>query len=59
MSLAIAISDSRLSGYYDYEPVSHVSDELSRKWAQERNYLRGKRVRLVPDHRRGVSKHTQ
>jgi hypothetical protein len=41
MSLAIAISDSRLSGYYDYEPVSHVSDELSRKWAQERNYLRG------------------
>ena len=41
MSLATAIRDSRLIGYYDYEPVSDVSVVLSRKWAQERNYLKG------------------
>ena len=28
MSLAIAISDSRLSGYYDYAPVSRCSEVL-------------------------------
>ena len=41
MSLAITVGDSRLSGYYDYEPVSHSSELLTRKWAQERNYLKG------------------
>ncbi len=41
MSLAIAIRDPRLSGYYDYEPVSNVSEAISRKWAQERYYLKG------------------
>ena len=41
MSLAITLRDSRLIGYYDYEPVSKVSEVLSRKWAQEKNYLKG------------------
>ena len=41
MSSAIAIRDSRLSGYYDYEPVSYGSQVIRRKWAQERNYLQG------------------
>lgn len=41
MSSAIAIRDSRLIGYHDYESVSDVSEVLRRKWAQERNYLKG------------------
>ena len=41
MSSAIAIRDSGFIGYYDYEPVSDVSKVLRRKWAQERNYLKG------------------
>lgn len=41
MSLPIAIRDSRLIGYYDYESVSDASEVLNRKWAQERNYLKG------------------
>jgi hypothetical protein len=41
MSLAITVGDPRLSGYCDYEPVSHFSELLTRTWAQERNYLRG------------------
>ena len=48
MSLAIAIRDSRLIGYYDYEPVSDVSEKLSRKWAQERNYLKGSASDWLP-----------
>jgi hypothetical protein len=41
MSLAITMGYPRLGGYYDYEPVSHSSELLTRKWAQERNYLMG------------------
>jgi hypothetical protein len=41
MSSAIAISGTRLSGYYDYEPVSPVSEVISRKWAEEKHYLKG------------------
>jgi hypothetical protein len=41
MRLALEIGDSRLIGYYDYEPVSNDSEVLSRKWAHERNYLKG------------------
>ena len=48
MSLAIAIGDSRLIGYYDYEPVSDVSEVISRKWAQERNYLKGSASDWLP-----------
>ena len=48
MSLAITIGDSRLSGYYDYEPVSDVSKDMSRKWAQERNYLKGSASDWLP-----------
>jgi hypothetical protein len=48
MSSAIAIGDSRLIGYYDYEPVSHVSEVLSRKWAQEKNYLKGSASDWLP-----------
>jgi hypothetical protein len=48
MSSAIAIRDSRLIGYYDYEPVSNVSEVLSRKWAQERNFLKGSASDWLP-----------
>ena len=48
MSLAIAIGDSRLIGHYDYEPVSDVSKVISRKWAQERNYLKGSAADWLP-----------
>ena len=48
MSLAITVGDSRLSGYYDYEPVSHSSEVLTRKWAQERNYLKGSASDWLP-----------
>jgi hypothetical protein len=41
MNLAITVGYPRLSGYYDYEPVSHSSELLTRKWAQEKNYLKG------------------
>lgn len=41
MSLAISVGYPRLSGYYDYEPVSHSSELLTRRWAQEKNYLKG------------------
>jgi hypothetical protein len=48
MSLAITIRDPRLSGYYDYEPVSNVSEVISRKWAQERHYLKGSALDWFP-----------
>jgi len=48
MSLAIAIGDSRLIGHYDYEPVSDVSKVISRKWALERNYLKGSASDWLP-----------
>ena len=48
MSLAITIGDSRLSRYYDYEPVSHFSEVLTRKWAQEKNYLKGSASDWLP-----------
>jgi len=41
MTSVIAIRDSRFIAYNDYEPVSKVSEVLSRIWAQERNYLKG------------------
>jgi len=37
-----------LSGYYDYEPVSHSSEQLTRKWYQERNYLKGSASDWLP-----------
>jgi hypothetical protein len=48
MSLAIAMRDPRLSGYYDYEPVSDVSEVISRRWAQERHYLTGSASDWIP-----------
>lgn len=48
MTLAIAIGESRLIGNYDYEPVSEGSKIISRKWAQERNYLRGSASDWLP-----------
>ncbi|HKZ03369.1 MAG TPA: hypothetical protein VJ180_14080 [Pyrinomonadaceae bacterium] len=41
MRLAFEMGESRLIGYYDYEPVSDDSEVISRKWAQERHYLKG------------------
>jgi hypothetical protein len=41
MSLAIAAGYPRLSGYCDYQPVSDSSELVTRKWEQERNYLKG------------------
>lgn len=48
MSLAIAIRDSRLIGSYDYEPISDDSQGLSRKWDQEKNYLKGSASDWLP-----------
>lgn len=48
MSSAIAIRDSRLIGYYDYEPVSDFSKVLNSKWAQEKNYLKGSASDWLP-----------
>jgi hypothetical protein len=48
MSLAIAIGDSQLIGHDDYEPVSDVSKVISRKWAQEKNYLKGSASDWLP-----------
>ena len=48
MSLAIAIGDYRLIGDYDYEPVSDGSKVISRRWAQERNYLKGSASDWLP-----------
>ena len=55
MNLAIAMRDYGLSRDYDYEPVSDVSEMLTRRWAQERNYLQGKCFRLGSDRRCGTS----
>ena len=48
MSLAIAIRDFRVSGYYDYVPVSHFGEVLTQKWAHEKNYLKGSASDWVP-----------
>ncbi len=48
MSLAIAIGDSHLIGHYDYEPISDISKIISRKWAQEKNYLKGSASDWLP-----------
>src|SRR5690242_10095796 len=48
MSLAIAIGDSRLIGDYDYELVSDFTKVISRKWAQEKNYLKGSASDWLP-----------
>lgn len=48
MRLAFETGDSRVIGYYDYEPVSGDSEVLIRKWAQERNYLKGSASDWLP-----------
>jgi len=48
MNLAIPIGDYRLIGYEDYEPVSEVGEKLTRKWAQEKNYLKGSASDWLP-----------
>jgi len=48
MSIAITIGDSRLIGDYEYEPISDGSKVISRRWAQERNYLKGSASDWLP-----------
>ncbi|HEU0274645.1 MAG TPA: hypothetical protein VFQ83_08980 [Candidatus Udaeobacter sp.] len=48
MNLAIPIRDHRLIGYEDYEPVSDVGEKLTRRWAQEKNYLKGSASDWLP-----------
>lgn len=48
MNLAIPMRDYRLIGYQDYEPVSDVGEKLTRKWAQEKNYLKGSASDWLP-----------
>lgn len=48
MNLALPISDYRLIGYEDYEPASDVGEKLTRKWAQEKNYLKGSASDWLP-----------
>jgi len=48
MSLAIAFGDPRLVGDYDYEPISDGSKLINRRWAQERNYLKGSASDWLP-----------
>jgi hypothetical protein len=48
MSLAIAIKGSRLPWSYDYEPISDVSQGLSRRSNEEKNYLRGSASDWLP-----------
>lgn len=48
MNLAIPISDYRLIGYDDYAPASDVGENLTRKWAQEKNYLKGSASDWLP-----------
>jgi hypothetical protein len=48
MSLAIATADNRLIGDYEYEPISDGSKIISRRWAQERNYLKGSASDWLP-----------
>jgi hypothetical protein len=48
MSLTVAIRDSRWIGSHDYEPISDVSKNLNRRWAQERNYLDGSASDWLP-----------
>ena len=48
MSLAIAVPGSRLAWDFDYEPVSDGSKVISRRWAQERNYLKGSASDWLP-----------
>ena len=48
MTLAIAIGEARLIGDYDYEPISDGSKVISRRWAQERNYLEGSASDWLP-----------
>jgi hypothetical protein len=48
MSLAIAIADYRMLGDYEYEPISDGSKVISRRWALERNYLKGSASDWLP-----------
>lgn len=48
MNLALPISDYQLIGYEDYEPASDVGEKLTRKWAQEKNYLKGSASDWLP-----------
>lgn len=48
MSSAIAIKGSQSIGLHDYQPVSDGSQAVRRKWADERNYLRGSASDWLP-----------
>ena len=48
MNLAIPISHYPLIGYEGYEPASDVGEKLSRKWTQERHYLKGSASDWLP-----------
>ena len=48
MNLAIPISDYRLIDHEDYEPASAVGENLTRKWAHEKNYLKGSASDWLP-----------
>lgn len=48
MSSAIAIRGSGLAWDVDYQPVTDVSREIQRTWAQKRNYLAGSASDWLP-----------
>jgi len=48
MSSAIAIRSFQSIGLHDYQPVSDSSQAVKRKWADERNYLRGSASDWLP-----------
>lgn len=48
MSSAIAIGGFQFIGLHDYQPVSDGSQAVRRKWADERNYLRGSASDWLP-----------
>jgi hypothetical protein len=48
MNLALHISDYPLISYGDYEPASDVGEKLTRKWAHEKNYLKGSASDWLP-----------
>lgn len=48
MSSAIAISDPQFIGLHDYQPVSDGGQAVRRKWADQRNYLRGSASDWLP-----------
>lgn len=48
MSSAIAIGSPQFIDLHDYQPVSDGSQAVRRKWADERNYLRGSASDWLP-----------